>query len=101
MPATPATKVQAEDHRNALDRKVLQNTPMLAVARAQTCHRSRKCTKVASEPNYPCAYCQEVNRVFALTNQLFLWKSLRSTIPYPGIASGRITSESIITLAFP
>ena len=101
MPATPATEVQPQDHRNALDSNVLQKTPALAMAEAQTCHRSRKCTKVASEPNYPCAYCQEVNRVFALTHHLFLWKSLRSTIPYPGIASGRITSESIITLAFP
>src|ERR1700730_8662224 len=51
MPATPATEVQPEDHRNALDRKVLQKTPVLAMAQAQTCHRSRKCTKVASEPN--------------------------------------------------
>jgi nitrogen regulatory protein P-II 1 len=42
--------VQPEDHRNALDRKVLQKTPVLAMAQAQTCHRSRKCTKVASEP---------------------------------------------------
>ena len=52
MPATPATEVQPEDHRNALDRKVLQKTPVLAMARAQTCHRSHKCTKVASEPIY-------------------------------------------------
>jgi hypothetical protein len=28
----------------------LQKTPVLAMAQAQTCHRSRKCTKVASEP---------------------------------------------------
>jgi hypothetical protein len=46
MPETPGTEVQAEDHRNALDRKVLQKTPVLAMAQAQTCHRSRKCTKV-------------------------------------------------------
>jgi hypothetical protein len=46
MPATPATEVQPEDHRNALDRNVLQKTPALAMAEAQTCHRSRKCTKV-------------------------------------------------------
>ena len=32
MPATPATEVQPEDHRNALDRKVLQKTPVLAGA---------------------------------------------------------------------
>jgi len=50
MPATPATEMQPEDHRNALDTKVLQKTPVLAMAQAQTCHRSRKCTKVASEP---------------------------------------------------
>src|SRR5271166_3766947 len=50
MPATPATEVQPEDHRNALDRKVLQKTPVLAMAQVQTCHRSRQCTKVASEP---------------------------------------------------
>src|SRR5260370_28307259 len=50
MPATPGTEVQAEDHRNALDRKVLQKTPVLAMAQAQTRHRSRNCTKVASEP---------------------------------------------------
>src|SRR5271165_1193125 len=50
MPATPATGVQPEDHRNALDRKVLQKTPVLAMAQSQTCHRYRKCTKVASEP---------------------------------------------------
>ncbi len=30
MPATPATEVQPEDHRNALARKVLQKTPVLA-----------------------------------------------------------------------
>src|SRR6202140_2476182 len=48
--ATPATEVQPEDHRNALDRKVLQKTPVLAMAQAQTCSRSRNCTKVASEP---------------------------------------------------
>src|SRR5260370_6274511 len=45
------TEVQPEVHRNALDSKVLQKTPVLAMAQAQTCHRSRKCTKVASEPN--------------------------------------------------
>jgi hypothetical protein len=50
MPATPATEVQPEDHRNALDTKVLRKTPVLAMAQAQTCHRSRKCIKVASEP---------------------------------------------------
>src|SRR5260370_6849350 len=53
MPATPATEVQPEDHRNALDRKVLQKTPVLAMAQAQTCRRSHKCTKVASEPSFP------------------------------------------------
>ena len=42
MPAIPATEVQPEDHRNALDRKVLQKTPVLAMAQVQTCHRSRK-----------------------------------------------------------
>jgi hypothetical protein len=50
MPATPATGVQQKDHRNALDGKVLQKTPVLAMAQAQTCHRFRNCTKVASEP---------------------------------------------------
>jgi len=50
MPATPATEVQPVDHRYALDRKVLQKTPVLAMAQAQTCRRSHKCTKVASEP---------------------------------------------------
>jgi hypothetical protein len=49
-PATPATEAQRDDHRNALDRKALQKTPVLAMAQAQTRHRSRKCTKVASEP---------------------------------------------------
>ena len=44
MPATPATEVQPGDHRNVLDRKVLQKTPVLAMAQAQTCHGSRKCT---------------------------------------------------------
>ena len=51
MPATPVNEMQHEDHRNALDGKVLQKTPVLATTQAQTCHRSRKCTKVASEPN--------------------------------------------------
>jgi hypothetical protein len=32
MPATPATEAQHDDHRNALDRKVLQKTPVLAMA---------------------------------------------------------------------
>src|SRR5271166_2909852 len=50
LPPTPATGVQPEDHRNALDRKVLQKTPVLAMAQSQTCHRYRKCTKVAPEP---------------------------------------------------
>src|SRR5271165_1709075 len=49
LPPTPATGVQPEHHRNALDRKVLQKTPVLAMAQSQTCHRYRKCTKVASE----------------------------------------------------
>jgi len=35
MPATPATEVQPEDHWNALDRKVLQKTPLLTMAQAQ------------------------------------------------------------------
>jgi hypothetical protein len=30
----------SEDHRNALSRKVLQKTPVLAMAQAQTCHGS-------------------------------------------------------------
>ncbi len=34
MPATPATDVQPEDHRNALDKKVLQKMPVLAMALA-------------------------------------------------------------------
>ena len=50
LPDNRATGVQPEDHRNALDRKALQKTPVLAMAQAKTCHRSRKCTKVASEP---------------------------------------------------
>ena len=50
MPTIPATEVQPEDHRNALDRKVLHKTPVLAMARARTCHRSRMFIKVASEP---------------------------------------------------
>ena len=50
LPAMPATEVQPEDHRNALDGKILQKTPVPAMAQAQTCHRSRKCTKIASEP---------------------------------------------------
>jgi len=33
MPATPATQVQPEDDRNALDRKVLQRTPVLAMGK--------------------------------------------------------------------
>ena len=33
-----------------LNRKALQKTPALAMVEAQTCHRSRRCTKVASEP---------------------------------------------------
>jgi hypothetical protein len=37
MPATPATGVQREDNRNPLDRKVLQKTPVLAMAQARTC----------------------------------------------------------------
>ena len=37
MPAIPATEVQPEDHRNALDGKVLQKTPVLAMAQAQPC----------------------------------------------------------------
>src|SRR6202035_3835192 len=51
MPATPATEVQPGNHRNALDRKVLQKTPVLAMGKRKTNRRSRKCTKVASEPN--------------------------------------------------
>jgi hypothetical protein len=35
MPATPATEAQHDDHRNALDGKVLQRTPVLAMAQAQ------------------------------------------------------------------
>jgi len=50
MPATPATEVQHKDHRNTLDGKALQKTSVLAMAQAQTCHTSRTCTKVASEP---------------------------------------------------
>ena len=88
MPATPGTEVQAEDHRNALDRKVLQKTPVLAMAQAQTCHRSRKCTKIASEPRN--------RRPFALSSakshtqsesREFVGKqpeqSVRPTIPFP------------------
>jgi hypothetical protein len=42
--ATSATEAQHDDNRNASDGKVLQRTPVLAMAQA----RSRKCTKVAS-----------------------------------------------------
>src|ERR1700722_1277780 len=42
MPATPATEVEPEDHRNALDRKVLQKTPVLAMAQRKTNRRPRK-----------------------------------------------------------
>jgi hypothetical protein len=41
-PPTSATETQHDDHRNAWDGKVLQKTPVLAMAEA----RSRKCTKV-------------------------------------------------------
>ena len=61
MPATPGTEVEAEDHRNALDRKVLQKTPVLATTQALTCHRSRKCTKVASEPIQ--VQCYTINQI--------------------------------------
>jgi hypothetical protein len=36
MPATPVTEVQPEDHRNALDRSVLQRTPALTETDALT-----------------------------------------------------------------
>src|SRR5260370_16337855 len=43
-------RVQLEDCWNAFDRKVLQKTPVLAMAQVQTCRRFRKSTKAASEP---------------------------------------------------
>ena len=51
LPATPATEVQPEDHRNALDRKVLQKTPVLlhmcqlAFSHCAQCY-PRKCFQV-------------------------------------------------------
>jgi hypothetical protein len=50
MPAIPATGVRPEDHRNALNMKVLQKELMI-IEQAQTGQMSRKCTKIASEPN--------------------------------------------------
>ena len=44
MPATPAIEVQPEDHRNALDRKVLQKTPVLAMP------KHKRATGPASAP---------------------------------------------------
>jgi hypothetical protein len=34
LPATSETGVQPDDHRNALDRKVFQETPVIAMAQA-------------------------------------------------------------------
>jgi len=45
--ATPATEVQHEDHRNALDGKVLQKTPVLAMAQAQTLLVAARCVPVS------------------------------------------------------
>jgi hypothetical protein len=50
MPATPATEVQPEDHRNALDRKVLQKTPASTqdLRHAQDCETLQKDLGVAA-----------------------------------------------------
>jgi len=50
-PATPAIEAQPEDQRNALGRKVLQKTSVLPRRKHKRATGSRKCTKVASEPN--------------------------------------------------
>jgi hypothetical protein len=50
IPATPATKVSMRIIGMLWTGRLLQKTPVLAMAQAQTCQRSRKCTKVASEP---------------------------------------------------
>jgi hypothetical protein len=39
-----------EYHRNALNRKTLQKTPMLAMAQAQTCHRPASAPKLRLNP---------------------------------------------------
>jgi hypothetical protein len=44
--ATPATDVRSEDHRSALDRKVLQRTPIAAMARV----RNGLATRTNSSP---------------------------------------------------
>jgi hypothetical protein len=45
LPPTPATGMQPGDHRNALDRKVLQKT-QLAMAQSQICHRFASAPKL-------------------------------------------------------
>ena len=56
--ATPATDVHSEDHRSALDRKVLQRTPIAAMARARnglaTRTNSRVLTVSLHDPTLVC-----------------------------------------------
>jgi hypothetical protein len=44
--ATPATQVQPEDHLRALDRKILQRTPIPAMARARDALATRTDSRV-------------------------------------------------------
>jgi hypothetical protein len=46
MRATPTTGVQHDDHCNILAGKVLHNTATTAMARVQTCHRSKSAPKL-------------------------------------------------------
>jgi hypothetical protein len=39
-----------EDHRNALDGKILQKTRGAGCGHSANCHMSHRCTKIASEP---------------------------------------------------
>ena len=50
--ATPATDMHSEDHRSALDRKVLQRTPIAAMARARNGLATRTDSRVLAVSLY-------------------------------------------------
>ena len=58
--ATPATDVHSEDHRTALDRKVLQRTPIAAMARARNGLATRTNSRVLTVSLHdPTLFCLE------------------------------------------
>jgi hypothetical protein len=79
--ATLATRVQHEDHRNALDRRGLQRTPALAMAQAQRCHSP------ASAPEFRPQAPEENRR--QLSKNAAQW--LRQTAPVFLAVSSRIS----------